>query len=139
MLLRHVLFTKKLFFLSQIVEKFALPLRVKNPPATHERIFILILQIVNRLQCGKYVPKHEFVRKIFFVDKVLQSFSTFQFGNRRGNRRASRFPVLTLTNHCVHFSPDTKIKFCDLRRLPFRYHMILCFNLPSFLMCRFSP
>ena len=101
--------------------------------------FALIMQIINRPQCSKYFSKDEFVRKIFFIDKILQSFSAFKFGDRRSDRYASRFPVLTLTNHCVHFSPDTKIKFCDLRRLPLRYHMILFFDRSFFLRRRFSP
>lgn len=87
--------------------------------------FALIMQIINRPQCSKYFSKDEFVRKIFFIDKILQSFSAFKFGDRRSDRYAPRFTILTLTNKRIYFFSDGKIKFNDLHSLMLRYHKIL--------------
>lgn len=100
--------------------------------------FALIMQIINRPQCSKYFSKDEFVRKIFFIDKILQSFSAFKFGDRRSDRYAPRFTILTLTNKRIYFFSDGKIKFNDLHSLMLRYHMILFFDRSFFLRRRFS-
>ena len=43
---------------------------IKSSRGLREDFFII--QLITRLQRGKYFSKHELVRKIFFVDKVLQ-------------------------------------------------------------------